>query len=552
MKVLLQNLVHPYSRYGLAVALFEEQMPLEELTRENVSEVLAKAIEAGMENFRLMTDDNPETAEILRFRKIKKDDLLKDSKLVQSAGLANQGKYIAPSVVTTDGDAKGTFENAKNIVESLRKSVSLLKPQDLSRSFAPTTAKINNGKSSQSPPKGTLFECACSAITTLTPIKPAAWLEMRNTVVIPDLPLIEINQETAEINHPLLEFIEILQLMLLDSLRENVMNATLDLSKTEKKYKRPNIFKGNYPFAPRDAAFGAVGLLAAMGKWGQRAGEIERTKKVLESITGNARQAGRPLYVISYDGISQVQFTHHVARLAVSGKLSDIISAFSYQTRLYADTENKNPDRYNSNFKTNYELLKLMTGRFLQFFNQSAFQDFLAIRAEYLPIVEPLFKEYFMETRQIDREIVESARALGQWLNRAAFRVADSDVDEKYGEAERAKKIRQAKAKILVEFESAAMSATTPQDMMYRISTRAGRLLQMDMPAEATRFLDETLIGEKLKPKDALHLLIAYMRLRQNFEKSDKSMNAPEIQMKTVEAGENSDNSLDIDALSSN
>ena len=552
MKELLQNLVHPYSRYGLAVALFEEQIPLEELTRENVSEVLAKAIEAGMENFRLMTDDNTETAEILRFRKIKKDDLLKDSKLVQSAGLANQGKYLSPSVVTTDGDAKGTFENAKSIVESLRKSVSLLKTQDLSRSFAPTTSKINNGKSSQSPPKGTLFECACSIITTLTPIKPAAWLEMRNTVVIPDLLLIERNEETEEIKYPLLNFIEILQLMLLDSLRENVMNATLDLSKTEKKYKRPIIFNGNYPFAPRDAAFGAVGLLAAMGKWGQRAGEIERTKKVLESITGNEEQAGRPLYVISYDGISQVQFTHHVARLAISGKLSDMISAFSYQTRLYADTENKNPDRYNSSFKTNYELLKLMTGRFLQFFNQSAFQDFLAIRAEYLPIVEPLFKEYFMETRQIDREIVESARALGQWLNRAAFRVADSDVDEKYSEAERAKKIRQAKAKILVEFESAAMSATTPQDMMYRISTRAGRLLQMDMPAEATKFLDETLIGEKLKPKDALHLLIAYMRLRQNFEKSDKSTNAPEIHTKTVDAIENSDNSVDIEALSSN
>jgi hypothetical protein len=73
----------------------------------------------------------------------------------------------------------------------------------------------------------------------------------------------------------------------------------------------------------------------------------------------------------------------------------------------------------------------------------------------------------------IDREIVESARALGQWLNRAAYRVADADVEDKYSEAERAKKVRQAKAKILVEFESAAMSATTPQDMMYRISTRA-------------------------------------------------------------------------------
>lgn len=549
MKELLQNLVHPYSRYGLAIALFEAQMPFDKLTKENVSEVLAKAIETGLENFRLMTDDNPQTAEVLRFRQIKKDDLLKDSKLVQSAGLANQGKYIAPSVVTTDGDAKGTFDNAKDIVESLRENASLDKTQDLSRSFAPTTAKINNGKSSQSPPKGTLFECACSLITTLTPTKPSAWLEGRNTVIIPDLPITE-KDDNGETKYPLLDFLDILQRMLIDALKENIMEATIDQSKSEKKYKRPRLFNGNYPYAPREAAFGAVGLLAAIGKWGQRAGEIERAKKVLESIAGTEECSGRPMYVISYDEIAQVQFTHHVVKLAASGKLSDMIGAFAYQTRLYADTDGMRPNRYAGNYKTNYELLSLMTGRFLQFFNQSSFQDFLAIRAEYLPIVEPLFKEYFMETRMIDREIVESARALGQWLNRAAFRVADSDIDDKYSEAERAKKIRQAKAKILVEFESAAMSATTPQDMMYRISTRAGRLLQMDMPAEATKFLDETLIGEKLKPKDALHLLVAYMRLRQNFEKSDKSRDETKTQTETTVASENSDNQINIEEFS--
>lgn len=515
MKELLQNLVHPYSLYGLAITLFEAQMSLEDLTEENVSEVLAKAIETGLENFRLMTDDNPQTAEVLRFRPIKKDELLRNSKLVQSAGLASQGKYIVPSVLTTDGDAKGTFDNATKMIELLRADTSLLKPLELSRSFAPTTAKINNGKSSQTPPKGTLFECACNIITTLTPIKPASIanlskkegkVELRNVVIVPDL-LID----------DLLDFIELFQRMLNDALKENILEAAV---KNEKTYTRPKIFDGNYPFAPREKIFGSVGLLAAIGKWGQRAKQVERAKRVLESIAGNETHAGRPMYVISYDNIAQVQFTHHITSLATSGKLSDMIAAFSYQTRLYADTDNSKPDRYNPNFKTNYELLKLMIGRFLQLFNQSAFQDFLAIRAEYQPIVEPLFREYFMETRIIDREIVESARALGQWLNRAAYKVADADVEDKYGAAERAKKVRQAKAKILVEFESAAMSATTPQDMMYRISTRAGRLLQMDMPVEATKFLDETLIGEKLKPKDALHLLIAYMRLRQNYEKA--------------------------------
>ena len=116
-----------------------------------------------------------------------------------------------------------------------------------------------------------------------------------------------------------------------------------------------------------------------------------------------------------------------------------------------------------------------------------------------------------MNTKKIDRQIVESARALGQWLNRMAYFVADAEIKAKT--PERARKVQKEKAKILVEFESAAMSAKTPQDMLYRISTRAGRLLQSDAPGEVTRFMDATASGE-IDANDALHLLIAYSRLR--------------------------------------
>src|SRR5207237_820995 len=179
MKQLLQNLVHPYSRYGLAVALFEAQMSLEDLTKENVSEVLAKAIEAGLENFRLMTDDDPQTAKILRFRAIKAEELKRNKKLVFSSGLPNQGIYLAPTIIT-------------------------------------------------------------------------------------NLPLDE-----------LIDFLDIFQRMLIDSLKENVLEAMIKPGAAERKYIRPRIFWGNYPFAPREAAFGAVGLLAAIGKWGQRTNQVE-------------------------------------------------------------------------------------------------------------------------------------------------------------------------------------------------------------------------------------------------------------------------------------
>ena len=550
MKELLQNLVHPYSRYGLAIALFEEQMPLEDLTAENAPEVLAKAIEAGLENFRFMTDDNPETEKVLRFRPIKKDALLGNAKLVQSAGLANQGKYLAPNVVTTDGDAKGTFDNAKKIIELLRANTSLLKPLELSRSFAPTTAKINNGKSSQTPPKGTLFECACNVITTTTPIKPSAWLDGRNTVIIPDLPLVDETPK-AENKYPLLDFIDLFQLMLNDALKENILEVTLDINKTEKKYSRPRIFWGNYPFAPREAAFGAVGLLGAIGKWGQRAKQIQRAERVLESIAGDETHAGRPMYVISYDNIAQVQFTHHVVSLAVSGKLSDMIGAFSYETRLYGDTDGAKPNRYSNDYKTNYELLSLMTGRFLQLFNQPAFQDFLAIRAEYSPIVEPLLKEYFMGTRNLDREIVESAQVMGQWLNRMAYFVAKVSVENEKGlsEQDRAKKIRQVKSKILTEIESAVMSAKTPQEMFALTNIRAVRLSNEEAPAQSTVFMNEAIVGEKLTLKDAQHLLMAYLRLRQNIEKSDRTPQGQETEPDEGVADQTSSNSFSPDMV---
>jgi hypothetical protein len=521
------DLLHPYSRYGLAVALLQARATTEEMNETNVRKFLAEAIETGLGNFRLTTDDNPQSSESLRFRAMPLIELQQDNRLVQSKGLASQGKYLTPSVVTTDGDAQGTFDNAMKIIEKLRADEALDSGFIFSRSFAPTTAKINNGKSSQSPPKGSLLEAACSAIATLTHRKPSAWVEMRNTVIIPDLPLKELR-----------DFVELFQVMMAANLDGNLYEARLppktsliDNSLKKKssrrkggnapksEYRRPRLFNGNYPFAPRNATFGAAGLLAAIGRWAIQADETAWARRVLESIAGSETHPGRPLYIISYESISQAQFAHYIVNLSISGKLSHMIDALTLETMLYSDFESGKPSRYSPAFETNYKLLDLIASRFLQLFNLPAFRDFLAMRAEYPQEIQPLFQEYFMNAKKIDKTTVESARALGQWLNQTAYLVADSEV--KPDTAERKKKVQKEKAKILVEFESAAMSAKTPQDMLHRISTRAGRLLQRDAPAEATRFYDATNSGE-IDPEDALHLLIAYMRLRSISSREEK------------------------------
>jgi hypothetical protein len=498
-------LTHPYSRYGLAVALYQQKLQPSNLDEAKLRAALADTIEASLSEFRMRTGDDPSVFRTLTFSPVPLSALRNDANLVQSSGLASKGIYIYPSVVTTDGTAKDTFKNAEAVIAALRGDRKIDATQELSRSFAPTTAKINNGSGSQTPPKGTLLEVACALVTTLTPLKPAAW-PGQNTVIIPDIALEEM-----------LDFIELFEQMTINQ-RGDLMTANLPppaapknpakSSKTKdvkpkSEFRRPRLHSGNYPFALRDAGiFGAVGLLGAIGRWANSANVTPWAARVLESL------AGQPLYIVSYDKISQVRFGHHIVNLALNGRLSEIIDTLWRDVQLYADLDSPRINRQNPS----YQLFYLQTSRFLQLFSVTAFRDFLAARAEYPTQFEPLLREFFTgDEMRIPIEVVNSAGVLGQWLNRTAYFVADSEIDA--GASDRRAKVQKTKAKILVEFESAAMSAKDPVDMLFRISTRAGRLLQSDMPAEAKSFMDAVASGD-ISQQQGVWLLVAYMRIR--------------------------------------
>lgn len=211
---LFNQLAHPYSRYGLAIAILQAEL-LDEASEDILREALALSIEDGMGHFRMRTFDDPQHTNELTFAPVRRSELLEDGNLVQSAGLASKGLYLYPSIVTIDGGAKDTFKNAVLILKALRAKKSFSNAVELSRSFAPTTAKINNGTASQTPPKGTLLEAACTIITTLTPLKPAFWPRL-NTVIIPDLELPD-----------LLQFIGLFHSMQIGDLGSQLMVATL-------------------------------------------------------------------------------------------------------------------------------------------------------------------------------------------------------------------------------------------------------------------------------------------------------------------------------------
>ena len=512
------EMLHSYPRYGLAVAAYLSQLT-EIVSEMTLRAALVRAIEAGLGQFRMRTWNNSLHDKVLKFESVRLDDLKQQPNL-NKGSLAQKGIYLFPTVVTIDGKDTPSLllKAAIEIIQNLEKGWGLTEQMELMRSFAPTTGKLNhNAKASPTPPKGTLLEAACALITTVTPLKPASWVRPRgakeqdgtpsNTVIIPDLPLTQLREFVAVFEGMLGQ--ETDDLMLTRERPLAVAAAPVAAGKTPKtdkaaapEFRRPRLHSGNYPDAPRDAgAFGPVGLLGAIGRWARRTQQQSRGRAVLEAL------AEQPLHVISYDQISQVRFDHHTTRLALNADLTGIVDALYLGTRFYSEADNPGTPFGKPEFKT----FCLMAGRFLQHFTTAAFIDFLAFRAEYAADIEPLFTEYFHTMKP---EIVESAGELGRWLNRTAYFAAKAEAEDfpskKKGKDQQ---IKEAKAKILVVLESAALSAKSPEAMISQVLTQAGRMSLDEAPDEARRFVNAAATGE-ITHDQAKHLLIAYMRLR--------------------------------------
>jgi hypothetical protein len=494
--------LHPFPRYGLAVAVRRSEYQSNP-TEAGLRAALAGAIENGLEQFRMETHDDPKLQDETKFVMITANRLREGV----NKG-AKEGVYLYPHVVASDGSSKETFKNADALIAELQtEGVNLFKcGVELKRSLSPVTGEFNNGRTGDKQnPTGTLLEKACATIATVTPDKPATLVirdvtDLRYTSVIPDLPLLA-----------LVDFITVFRAMVssrVDASMTATYNATDDAKKkAARTFKRPTLCGGNYPNSPRNTeAFGAVGVLAAIGEWAKVAKAEQRQK----AFTVLVSLAGCPLYLVSYDGIKVAQFSHHVVGLAQAAKLRQVVDDLYIRTCFYNHVEDGRP-RADSKEFNDYRLFFLMAARFLQSFDAPALRDFLAFRTEYALSLLPLWKAYFMDNNKIPEPIVDAARVLGQWINSAAYFAAK----ESHGEANvEARILRRDKAKLLTEFESAVLSAKDPTDMLCRVSVRAGRLLGRDAPPEAQAFYDATLQGGMAFLPQAQNMLVAYMRLQ--------------------------------------
>ncbi len=500
------NALHPYPRYGAAVALNKAgYTPAEIDTPEKLAPLVAEAIEQALTTYTVHTLDDPkvEGTKTLSFAWVKNPE--PGSKTGQ---VAAKGYYLAPHVITSDGSAASLLKEAQALAEEMRSGDSLDKPTALKRSFAPLVAKVNSGTASLSDPRTTRLNAALTALATVTPDKAAAW-SLGTAALIPDLPLVDADDPSR--------FPHLYYILLFSDMSGQYYDSAAAMQTPLSKaggYKRPRLHEGNFPEAPSSSALSTLGVVASVGWWArhgetQAVGDAEGwARRVLDLLVE------QPLLIVSYDRSHQERFGRHLVGLALNGDLRAVVASLRRVMPTAADGWND----------PKVEVFRMMADRFLRLFTQPALRDFLAVRAAYPAELGSVFESYFTTYAMtpLSPDLVASARAYGAALNRAAWAAASSDAQS--DEKRRGTSSRTAdeyKQRALVEFESAVQSAKSGPELLAKVGSRAGRLAGYEMPPEAADFM-EAVASESIPLGQARDLVTAFMRLGTWKPKADR------------------------------
>ena len=125
-----------------------------------------------------------------------------------------------------------------------------------------------------------------------------------------------------------------------------------------------------------------------------------------------------------------------------------------------------------------------------------------------------------MNEKNISKEVIESARTYGSYLNYVAYLIGKNEADNK----KTGRELNEAKARVLAQLESTAMSCKSSAALFAQLNVQAGRMSNIDVPEEASEFMEATNTG-KISLETAQQLILAYMRLRS--EKSAKTEEVP-------------------------
>ena len=133
------------------------------------------------------------------------------------------------------------------------------------------------------------------------------------------------------------------------------------------------------------------------------------------------------------------------------------------------------------------------------------------------------------EHPNLSPELIKSARAYGQSLNRAAFNAAKKEETEDLKNGRTVKPLQEYKNRILVQFESTILSAKSPVALLSQMNIISGRLTGFEIGNEAGLFMETVAGWSPTKDNTSLtqELVTACMRLS-SYVANDKPDNGNE------------------------
>lgn len=483
---------HAYLKYAMALLMEENNL----LKEDDVTFAhIKREINNGLDAFSVEPMEN-----YIGKSEVKFDFVNKQNK-------APQFIFLSPNSIATEMKASNLYKAAEKISKETS-NLALEKKDKVTQSQIPTVGEFcsfsDKGNIGRGNPEASNLDICLGLITSMTPLKPCLQymsgsngkITTDNVCLIPDLDIPN-----------LIDFIKLFKRLRIQRLSD-LMVGKVEFIKGKKddtyKPKRPKLFNGNFPNAPKSSALGAIALLGAIGETVKEQDVSELALRVLESFKGHN------FYAFKYGDAKVFNFNHHIINLAEKSHLRSVVDSLYYIT-LY----NQGMRRADN---IEYQKFDLFASRFLQLFNKPAFKDFLAFRAEYPSELGILLKTYFIHMEYINQEIVQSAKELGRWLNSVAYQVAKTEI--KGNSQQDKERQREAKAKVLVELESAIFASKSADALIAHTIARAGRLSATDAPAEASLFMEKVISGE-VSLEQAKNLLIAFSRLKSTLRKYD-------------------------------
>lgn len=437
--------------------------------------------------------------------------------------------FMAPYVIVDDKSGVSLIKEINEVVKKLKEGKNNQK--DVKKTFFPIggdyTKFTDAGGATKSISKVSLKDYALILITGLTKYKPSMTVEVleeikgkRRKVVHTICVLPDFNSSHTT------DFIDIFKRI---QMRGGEFRKALPNGK-------PQIYNGNFPNAVKSKYLKMISILGAIGEVKKETEYSCKATNVFEAL----REGTLLMITSGGNGAEIVQFSHHIIDIAGKGNLRQIIDGL-YYSRFYKFKGLHRTDgislikKYGiskDSIDVEYEKYDYYLSKFLILFNHYSFNEFISCRMEYPYKIKVLITKYFHSMEKVNLEIIDSAEALGSWINRAAFHVAKKEECpsknwEKMNDDEK-QKTTEKKFKFLVELESSVFSASDGVNLISHTLARVGRLSGEDAPYEAKLFI-KAVMSSEISVEVAKNLLIAFSRIKSvespNTDKSVKEVN---------------------------